>query len=577
MKKKTAKRFSLKSGLLAMILACWLIPIVIVLTVAGAFFERTYSQTIEQEIDFSAQKAMEQVQSRLEEAIAASKSVSYDGLIRQAYQSYTTNGDRAELYLQTNDYLRIFTRTSLYKGVIVHYWEDSVAVSAYHLTSGTTGIDLIHKFQKRLPDIMEQMGKTDTMIRFLSYDGELYMVRNLLDMNFQPYASVIMLLDADAFFRPISAVVRVENVSVWLDGNPYRLREDSFVPVDWEESRPVRQDLYSTRTVDGHVLALTGTTEEFNPWTENPWILFGIGMVVLMVLPLMIIMVRQYYKNVTSPMEILADANARVESGKRGYQIAAPAPNREFEQMFRNFNTMSGELENQFQRAYQEQRATQRAEMKALQSQINPHFLNNTLEIINWEARMAGDDRVSAMIEALSTMMGAVLDRDGKNQIPLKEELSYVDAYLFIINERLGGRLQVEREIEEEAAKIPVPRLILQPIVENAVEHDITPNRGGKLTLRACQTEQEVTLEVFHEGTMTEKDRENIRRICSDAPLEKRRVGLRNVYKRMKLLYGDRGGLTVEEASPGVIRARLVIPLESAAQAEKESGEVSEK
>lgn len=150
--KKTAKRFSLKSGLLAMILACWLVPIVIVLTVAGAFFERTYSQTIEQEIDFSAQKAMEQVQSRLEETIAASKSVSYDGLIRQAYQSYTTNGDRAELYLQTNDYLRIFTRTSLYKGVIVHYWEDSVAVSAYHLTSGTTGIDLIHKFQKRLYD-----------------------------------------------------------------------------------------------------------------------------------------------------------------------------------------------------------------------------------------------------------------------------------------------------------------------------------------------------------------------------------------------------------------------------------------
>ena len=179
MKKKTAKRFSLKSGLLAMILACWLIPIVIVLTVAGAFFERTYSQTIEQEIDFSAQKAMEQVQSRLEEAIAASKSVSYDGLIRQAYQSYTTNGDRAELYLQTNDYLRIFTRTSLYKGVIVHYWEDSVAVSAYHLTSGTTGIDLIHKFQKRLPDIMEQI-KQD-MIHVLSK----YVEVDLKDLDFR--------------------------------------------------------------------------------------------------------------------------------------------------------------------------------------------------------------------------------------------------------------------------------------------------------------------------------------------------------------------------------------------------------
>lgn len=244
---------------------------------------------------------------------------------------------------------------------------------------------------------------------------------------------------------------------------------------------------------------------------------------------------------------------------------------------FRRNQEMESNL-SRFQAELQQQMLySNEDKLNALQSQINPHFLNNTLEIINWEARMAGDDRVSAMIEALSTMMGAVLDRDGRNQIPLKEELSYVDAYLFIINERLGGRLQVEREIEEGAAKIPVPRLILQPIVENAVEHDITPNRGGKLTLRACQTEQEVTLEVFHEGTMTEKDRENIRRICSDAPLEKRRVGLRNVYKRMKLLYGDRGGLTVEEASPGVIRARLVIPRESAAQAEKESGEVSEK
>mgnify|MGYP002595955046 CR=1 FL=1 len=517
MKKKTAKRFSLKSGLLAMILACWLIPIVIVLMVAGAFFERTYSQTIEQEIDFSAQKAMEQVQSRLEEAIAASKSVSYDGLIRQAYQSYTTNGDRAELYLQTNDYLRIFTRTSLYKGVIVHYWEDSVAVSAYHLTSGTTGIDLIHKFQKRLPDIMEQMGKTDTMIRFLSYDGELYMVRNLLDMNFQPYASVIMLLDADTFFRPISAVVRVENVSVWLDGNPYRLREDSFVPVDWEESRPVRQDLYSTRTVDGHVLALTGTTEEFNPWTENPWILFGIGMVVLMVLPLMIIVVRQYYKNVTSPMEILADANARVESGKRGYQITAPAPNREFEQMFRNFNTMSGELENQFQRAYQEQRATQRAEMKALQSQINPHFLNNTLEIINWEARMAGDDRVSAMIESLSTMLKAALDRNGRTKIPLSEELGYVDAYLYIIRERLGEGFRVHKDIDESILALPVPRLVLQPLVENAVEHDITANRGGDLWVRAYRQTDKVVLEVEHDGTLTQEDRQKIQSLLAQS------------------------------------------------------------
>ena len=87
--------------------------------------------------------------------------------------------------------------------------------------------------------------------------------------------------------------------------------------------------------------------------------------------------------------------------------------------------------------------AAQRAQIKALQSQINPHFLNNTLEIINWEARIEGNDRVSAMIEALSTMLNAALDRDGRTQIPLKEELGYVEAYLYIIRERLGEGFHV--------------------------------------------------------------------------------------------------------------------------------------
>ncbi len=140
---------------------------------------------------------------------------------------------------------------------------------------------------------------------------------------------------------------------------------------------------------------------------------------------------------------------------------------------------MSSELKNQFERSYLEQQALQQARVKALQSQINPHFLNNTLEVINWEARLSGDERVSAMIEALSVMLNAALDRDGRSMIPLREELSYVDAYLYIIRERLGDRLVIEREIDETMLDEMVPRLIFQPLVENAVEHDLTARHGG--------------------------------------------------------------------------------------------------
>lgn len=108
-------------------------------------------------------------------------------------------------------------------------------------------------------------------------------------------------------------------------------------------------------------------------------------------------------------MEVLIDANQRVQAGERGYVIPQEAPNTEFRQLYSHFNAMSTELKRQFERLYMEQQALQQAKIKALQSQINPHFLNNTLEIINWEARLADDERVCSMIEALSTMLDAAI------------------------------------------------------------------------------------------------------------------------------------------------------------------------
>lgn len=219
-------------------------------------------------------------------------------------------------------------------------------------------------------------------------------------------------------------------------------------------------------------------------------------------------------------------------------------------------------MKNQFDRSYLEQQATQRAQIKALESQINPHFLNNTLEIINWEARLAENERVSAMIEALSTMLKAALDRDGRNKIPLTEELGYVDAYLYIIHERLGDKFKVYKEIDEGILRQLIPRLILQPLVENAVEHDISARHGGALTVRAYRREEKMVLEVEHDGSMTPEDRENIRRLLSDSADCESQVGLRNVSRRLRLLYAEEGSLTVEEIRPGTILARVSFPAE---------------
>ena len=106
-----------------------------------------------------------------------------------------------------------------------------------------------------------------------------------------------------------------------------------------------------------------------------------------------------------------------------------------------------------------------------------------------------------------------------------------------------------------------IPRMILQPIVENAVEHDITARRGGSLWVRACWSGERMVLEVKHDGTMNEEDRERIRALLSgDAGELACGVGLRNVHQRLKLIYGDEAALEVGETESGTILARIEFP-----------------
>ncbi len=548
------RRFSLKTGLLSIIVSCWLVPIFIVIVLSGVLFDRSYRQGVQQELDASMESALRQVQMQLESAIADSKAVSYDGEIRDAYRLYQSSRDSAALYRQTNEYLsQSFFQKTQYQAISIHYWDEMI--DGYYFTSGTAGYDLLNQCRKNAPEILAAMEAVDTQILFLTPSGNLCMARNLVDSRFDPYATVVIMLDLNVLFRPLAAIGRIDAMQIAIDDAVFLL-EDGAVQVQSEppEDADYRLD------VDGHDLLVYTRVAEYDLWEENPWLLWSVLSAALLVLPLLLVIIALFYRHVTRPVETLVEANTKVQSGERGYEISQTAPNAEFEKLYHHFNTMSEELKNQFEQSYLEQQATQKARIKALQSQINPHFLNNSLEIINWEARLAGNERISAMIEALSTMLGAALDRDGRTQIPLSEELGYVDAYLYIIRERLGGNLTVSRQMDGAMEQQLIPRLILQPIVENAVEHDIVNNRGGKLILRAYVQDADVVLEVEHNGTMSPADRETIARLLSAESGETGQVGLKNVYQRLRLLYGEAGRLTIEESEPGTVLARIRFP-----------------
>lgn len=553
-------RLSLKMGLITTIVICWLVPILIVVTVASTMLEHSYRTSVLREIDDAAKNGISQVQMRLGSAINGSKSVSYDGVIRNAYRKYQSDGMSFQLFRTSRDYLaQTFSRDDKYRAVFISFWDSSIA-QPYVTIGDTTSYQIAQVLPQHTKQILTAMADADTDIRFLYLDGELYMARNLLDSSFTSYATVVMLLDSQNIFGVLSSLSTMGSVRIALD--------DCCIQIDSQKNITADSGMVADKMaefsaeVDGHTLTVAAPVPEFNLWADNPWLGWEIGMVALMVLPLLAVIVFLFTRCVTRPIQTLADAHKRLQSGQRGYQIESQAPTTEFETLYANFNAMSAELKGQFERSFLEQQATQRAQIKALQSQINPHFLNNTLEIINWEARLADNERVSAMIEALSTMLDAALDRDGHSQIPLKQELVYVDAYLYITRERLGEGFQVHKDIEEDILNRPIPKLILQPIVENAVEHDIVSRREGHLWVRCYQREGHIYLEVEHDGQMSDEDQENIRKLLSDGETGGGSVGLRNVHQRLRLIYGTKAALRIEQTRAGSVLAQIRIPQE---------------
>jgi len=272
-------------------------------------------------------------------------------------------------------------------------------------------------------------------------------------------------------------------------------------------------------------------------------------------------------------------ASKEMEAGNLGTKIETRMPNAEFSYLRTSFNQMSRQVKCLFDYAYDEKIARKDAKIMALQAQINPHFLNNTLEMMNWQARMSGDITVCKMIEALGTVLDYRMSRDQKNLINLAEELHCADAYFYIISMRFGKRLNLEKEIDEELMQMQVPRLILQPIIENAVVHGIEQVRSGMIKIHIYHDEKNIYLEVINSGKpMSQEDVERIQQILNADPSQIKKgkgqhtsLGIRNVNERIRLIYGEDYGLTITPYGEDKTRSVITLPYEDEAEKCRES------
>ena len=244
---------------------------------------------------------------------------------------------------------------------------------------------------------------------------------------------------------------------------------------------------------------------------------------------------------VSGRIERLTCLMQEVQEGSMDMQVGSNDRD-EIGMLYRGFGSMMKRIRTLTNEVYLGKITQKEAELKALQAQINPHFLYNTLSLINWKALAAGEEDISRMTLAMSTFYRTALNR-GRNVLQVEAELSNTRAYLEIQSMLHDGDFDYEIEVQPEILQCESLNLILQPLVENAIHHGIEEKTDGrgKISVRGWKEDNCVWFMVEDNGVGMEQE-------VADKILtmESKGYGVRNVDERIRLCYGEKYAMKVE-------------------------------
>ena len=250
--------------------------------------------------------------------------------------------------------------------------------------------------------------------------------------------------------------------------------------------------------------------------------------------------------NVIQPLKKLERHMARVTIENMNEQVNITTDD-EIGHLAGNFNSMLERIENLKEQVVEEQEDKRRYELQALQAQINPHFLYNTLDSIIWMAETQ-DSNIVAMTEALAKLFRISLNK-GNEEILLKKEIEHVKNYLIIQSMRYADKFTFEICVEPEVEKCRIIKLILQPIVENCIYHGIKKKRGsGHIRIRAFREECNLIIKVEDDGCGISQEmcRKMLSYEVEPENISGSGIGVKNVNERIQLRFGKEYGLSYQ-------------------------------
>lgn len=389
-------------------------------------------------------------------------------------------------------------------------------------------------------------------------------ISDLCNNNSIEEKGYIFVLDAEGniVYHPKQQLMygglKTENIDAIME-----CREDSLIIDEGGDSK--LYTMSKSKRTGWTVVGAAYTSELLeNNEQAQMWYLLVASILLLAVIGISSIISRE----ITKPIRSLRDSMRKVQNGQFDTHVEVITEN-EIGSLGRSFNLMTSEIQALMEQNVYEQKQKRKSELKALQAQINPHFLYNTLDSIIWMSEAGENDEVVEMTSALARLLRQSISND-KEEVELEKEIEYVKNYLTIQKMRYKDKLEFFIYVDPRVAHVPIIKLVLQPLVENAIYHGIKyKETKGNLKIYARPVDGRVEIVVADDGIGMDED--VMEHIFDEHRKEQKRngVGVPNVQKRLKLQYGSEYGIRYESVKGAGTKAVITIPVDGGRTDEK--------
>lgn len=366
-------------------------------------------------------------------------------------------------------------------------------------------------------------------------------------------------------FNSREEIISTSSDNFWDNSKNYSLLHDSF-PNDsyetlvWQKVALEKQDyligIQNVKSTDWKIALAIPWSDIMQPYTNTR---NNMIIIVLFVIPLSFILSYLFTHASTKKIRQLITHMRKVV--KRDFNVEIlPASNGEIGELIQNYNYMITKVSTLLEEKYTLGHQVKNLELKSLQAQINPHFLYNTLDLINWMSTDVNAPMISDLVQTLSKFYRLSLSM-GEEVVTLQNELEHIRSYVKIQNMRFNDGITLVIDVSPSFYNCSFLKLTLQPIIENAILHGILEKKdeSGSIHITACPEGEDLIVSVIDDGVGIPED--ILKLLLTKSQVSKTGgFGVKNIHERIRLAYGEKYGLTYESAPGEGTTVRIKIP-----------------